>query len=102
MVMLPAEAPTKVFSVPKLCRNGVPPKVSTPTDGDVVLGSASEFNAAILAAKFPEPSRRTMALAVFVETALETTVVPDGPVTSPARLGNPEAGKVCPLAKVML
>src|SRR6266446_934171 len=38
--MFPADAPTNVLVLPKLCRNGAPPKVSTPTETDVVLGSA--------------------------------------------------------------
>src|SRR5208282_3084247 len=42
MVRFPAEAPTKVLLVPKLCRNGVAPKVITPTEAEVVLGRVSE------------------------------------------------------------
>src|SRR5208282_4261432 len=53
MVRFPAEAPTKVLLVPKLCRNGVAPKVITPTEADVVLGSASELRLAAVPASEP-------------------------------------------------
>src|SRR5260370_36996143 len=102
MLRLPADAPTKVFCPPKLCKNGTPPSVSTPTEAEAVLGSARfPLSVTVPAEKLLEPSLRTIALAVLTETALETTVVPGGPVNSPARLGNPEPGHGCPLANEM-
>src|SRR5438552_1117430 len=59
----------------------------TPTLDDVVSGSARlPARVIVPAVKLPEPSRRTMALGVLVETAFETTVAPCVPVTWPARL----------------
>jgi hypothetical protein len=84
-LVFPALAPRNVLSVPKLCRKRTPAFVTIPTDPDEVFGR-SRLPASVIApaAKLPEPSRRTMALAVLAGTALETTVAPWVPVTSPA------------------
>src|SRR5271157_5941594 len=63
MVRFPAEAPTKVLLVPKLCMNSAPPKVTTPMVLSAeVLGSAIVLRLAAVPVSEPETLRLPVTL----------------------------------------
>src|ERR1700737_50153 len=78
IVKFAALLPTKTLEPcgypPKLCMNGEFPTVIIPPVEEVVLSSARIDRLALCDEKSPDPSRRTIALNVFVDTAFDTTV----------------------------
>ena len=61
--------------VPKLCKKGLPPRLSTPTVAELVLGRLKVPPKLMLPAeKLPLASRETMSSAVLLAVALDVTV----------------------------
>src|SRR6266704_7104879 len=88
---------------PKRCRTGLPSTLITPARDGVVKGMFKmPLKVIEPAEKLPAPSLRTIVFGVLLGSAFETTVALGAPVTSPAKLGKPDAGKVCPGAKVII